>query len=135
MTVQVVLDASAALDLLIPTERGERIVGFLLGVEADLQVPPHFRIECTHALRSMLLRGVVGEDRAAACHQDLLDLRCTVWSDGVLLDRTWGLRHSMTAYDAAYLALAEILEATLVTSDRRFARAAHALGRAPITVF
>ena len=55
--------------------------------------------------------------------QSLAELDLERYSHTPLLPRIWALRRNLTAYDAAYVALAEVLEATLLTSDRRFAAA------------
>ena len=62
--------------------------------------------------------------RAEAAIQDLLDLRITRYPHSVLLPRIWQLRHNLSAYDAAYVVLAEKLGATLLTRDARLASAA-----------
>ena len=52
-----------------------------------------------------------------------MDFPLTRYPHDVLLERVWELRHNLTAYDAAYVALAEALDATLLTRDRRLATA------------
>jgi predicted nucleic acid-binding protein len=61
------------------------------------------------------------DQRVAEALQDFEDLPLRRHSHRVLLPRIWELRHNLTAYDAAYLALAEILDAPLITRDRAFA--------------
>jgi predicted nucleic acid-binding protein len=53
--------------------------------------------------------------------QDYADLRLKRYSHRILLPRIWELRDNLTAYDAAYLALAEVLDAPLITRGRAFA--------------
>lgn len=67
--------------------------------------------------------GIISPERGADALGDLVDFPLTRYPHYVLLTRIWQLRHGLTAYDAAYLALAEALDATLVTRDRALARA------------
>ena len=75
----------------------------------------------------MLRRYVAGRHmtaiRAEEAMQDLLDLPLTRYPHDLLLWRIWDLRHALTAYDAAYVALAEVLSAPLITCDRKMASA------------
>lgn len=62
-------------------------------------------------------------DQAAQAHADLLDLSIEMWPYEPLAQRAWELRGNLSIYDAAYVALAELLDVTLVTLDRRMASA------------
>lgn len=62
------------------------------------------------------------EQRAAAALTDLGDLPARRWPSEPLLPRMWQLRDYVTAYDASYVALAELLDAQLLTTDQRLAR-------------
>ena len=65
----------------------------------------------------------LSEDRAADARADFAALTITRYEHTVVADRVWELRHSLTAYDATFVALAELLDAPLVTFDARLARA------------
>jgi predicted nucleic acid-binding protein len=65
---------------------------------------------------------VVSPDRGAEALTDLTDFPIARYPHFVLLSRIWQMRNDVTAYDAAYLALAEALDARLVTRDRALAR-------------
>jgi predicted nucleic acid-binding protein len=82
-------------------------------------------------LRRYGASGDLTPGRGAEAIADLADLPITRHEHVVLLPRMWQLRHNLTAYDAAYVALAEALEATLLTRDAKLARAA---GRARVEV-
>ena len=85
--------------------------------------PELFDLEVVAVIRKALLAGVLDERRAAMAVVDLADLELERMSHRTLLTRIWELRPTVTPYDAAYVALAEMAEATLVTADRRLARA------------
>lgn len=63
--------------------------------------------------------GLVSADQAAQAHGDLLDLPIDFFPHGTVAQRVWELRQNLTSYDAAYVALAEVLDAPLITLDRR----------------
>jgi predicted nucleic acid-binding protein len=77
-----------------------------------------------HVLRSLALRGVLGESQAAAAVEGFLALTIERFAADSLRPRIWELRHTVPAYAATYVALAELVEATaLLTTDGRLARA------------
>lgn len=78
-------------------------------------------LEITQVLRRFTQKGAISDARAQEALRDLRDLPMTRYPHHVLLDRVWDLRHNLTAYDAAYVALAEALDASLVTRDARLA--------------
>ncbi|HVX21210.1 MAG TPA: type II toxin-antitoxin system VapC family toxin [Acidimicrobiales bacterium] len=87
-------------------------------------VAPHLAVfEAANVLRRQAQAGRLDPTVAALAHADLLALPIQLWPYEPLADRCWALRQNLTAYDAAYVALAELLGATLVTLDRRLAAA------------
>jgi predicted nucleic acid-binding protein len=79
-------------------------------------------VEVTQGLRRLVRAGEVSPPRAAEAIADLADLDLHRHPHLDLLTRVWELRENVTAYDAVYVALAEALDATLVTCDRPLAR-------------
>lgn len=118
----VVLDASAVVELLLTTPVGG-VVAQRLRSAPLLSAPHLLAVEVTEALRRLVIASRVGADVAATCLADLEALPLRRWEHEPLLHRVWQLRGHVTAYDAVYLALAESLEAPLVTTDARLARA------------
>lgn len=117
----IVLDASAALELLLGTPVGERLRHRLLRSTTTLHAPHLIDLEVAQVLRRYVLIGAMTAERGRQALDDLADLGLTRYPHDLLLDRIWELRPQMTAYDAAYVSLAEGLDATLVTRDRRLA--------------
>jgi predicted nucleic acid-binding protein len=118
-----VVGTSAALAALIASEPPAGLVERLAG-DGDLHAPHLIDIEMLHALRRMTTRGELNEDRAADARTDFADLALTRYPHHPLSDRVWKLRHNLSAYDATFVALAEVLDATLITCDARLAAAA-----------
>jgi predicted nucleic acid-binding protein len=110
----IVLDASAALDWLLQTPAGQQIEKRIYARSESLHV--------RHLLDSEVAQVLWRLVREAAI-QDLEDLWVTRYPHFVFLARIWQLRHNLSAYHAAYVALAENLDATLLTRDARLASA------------
>jgi predicted nucleic acid-binding protein len=89
----------------------------------ELAAPEVVDLEVTSALRGLVRVGKVDERRAREALADLRDLSLRRASHRHLLTRCWDLRDNLRAYDASYVALAELLGATLVTADARVSRA------------
>jgi predicted nucleic acid-binding protein len=129
----IVLDASAVVDWLLQTSAGQSIEKRIYSRNESLHAPHLLDLEVTQVLRRLALQGVVPVHRVDEAVRDLLDLRITRYPHLVLLPRIWRLRHNFSAYDAAYIVLAEKLGAALVTRDVRLASASgHA---APVELF
>ena len=120
----IVLDASAAVSVLLNQEAGApRILERIEWADGDLHVPHLFEIEVMSVLRRYTLSGRISEERGAELLEDLVDMIITCYPHTALLSRVWELRENVTAYDAAYIALAETLDAPLITRDERLSRA------------
>lgn len=117
----IVLDASAAVDWLLQTPVGRRIEDRLFSHKESLHAPHLLDLEVTRVLRRLMRQGIISGLRAEEAIDDLLDLRVQRYPHFVFLSRIWQLRDNFSAHDAAYLVLAEELEATLITRDLRLA--------------
>lgn len=94
-----------------------------LGAE-DLGAPHLLDSEVTHALRGLLLRGALSDEQAALAMHGFIELTIARYPADWLRPRMWALRHSLSTYDATYVALAELTAATsLLTTDARLATA------------
>lgn len=118
-----VLDASAALDLLLATPAGERVARRILTAQETLHAPHLLDVEVAHVVRRLTLAGELDDEEALRVLGNLLDLPIERHGHAWLLVRAFELRASLTAYDAMYVALAEALDAPLVTADAKVARA------------
>jgi predicted nucleic acid-binding protein len=119
----IVLDASAVLELLLGTEMGRSIAARIADPALGLHAPHIVDVEVTQALRRYVHEGELDPDTARAAIEDLRSLDLERHAHELLLDRVWALRHNLTAYDAVYVALAEALDAILLTCDGKLARA------------
>jgi predicted nucleic acid-binding protein len=119
----IAVDASAILEVLLRTGRGARIEDRLLSRGDSLHAPHLLDVEVAQVLRRYAAAGNVTSERGRQALADLGDFPIHRYAHDDLLPRIWELRHNVTAYDAAYLALAEALDAPLVTCDGRLASA------------
>ena len=119
----IVLDASAAIDWLLQTRAGRHIEQRIYSRNESLHAPHLLDLEVTQALRRLAQAGTISPTRADEAIQDLQDLRIARYPHVVFLPRIWRYRHNLSAYDAAYVALAEELDAPLLTRDNRLAGA------------
>jgi len=96
---------------------------FLFASNETLHAPHLIDVEVTQVLRRYVLSAIISAERGTEALADLTDFPLTRYPHFILLNRIWQLRHGLTAYDAAYLALAESLRAPLITRDRALANA------------
>ena len=119
-----VIDASVFADALLvagPTGDHARDA---VAAEQELHVPEIFSTEVLSAIRGLALAGQISTGRARRAMEQLASVRLERYPIEPFIDRVWELRHNLTVYDAAYVALAEGLETTFVTADQRVAAAA-----------
>lgn len=90
---------------------------------ADLYAPALLPFECSNVIRRHEVGGLISSDQAAQAHADLLDLPLDLFPYESVAQRVWQLRRNLSSYDAAYVALAEALDAPLITLDRRLSQA------------
>jgi len=88
-----------------------------------LTAPELIDLEVTSVARRLVGAGVLAEERARQALTDLVDLPLERAPHRPLLARCWELRQNVTPYDAAYVALAEVLGVVLLTTDERLAAA------------
>jgi predicted nucleic acid-binding protein len=117
----IVLDASAAVDWLLQTSAGQRIEARIYSRKESLHAPHLLDLEIAQVLRRLVRQGTLPAGRADEAVEDLLALRITRYPHNAFLFRIWQHRHNLSAYDAAYVALAERLGATLLTRDSKLA--------------
>jgi predicted nucleic acid-binding protein len=119
----IVLDASAVVELVLGTEAGRSVGVRIADPSLSLHAPHLVDVEVTQALRRYVREGEIGAAEAAEALEGLRALDMERHAHEPLLDRVWELRANLTAYDAVYVALAEALNAVVLTCDSRLARA------------
>jgi len=119
----IVVDASALLEFLLQTPLGTRVEARLFRDGDECHTPHLVDVEVTQGLRRLVRSGEVSPARAAEAIADLVDLDLHRHAHIDLLTRAWKLRENVTAYDAMYIALAEALDAAVVTCDAPLATA------------
>jgi predicted nucleic acid-binding protein len=120
----IVLDASAAIEWLMKSPAGTKVDRRLfLSPPSTLHVPYLLDVEIAQVLRRYVREKSMTASRGEEALQDLLDLPLNRYPHDILLPRVWELRAVLTAYDAVYVALAELLDAPLLTCDRKIALA------------
>ena len=119
----IVLDASAAIEWLLKTPTGVRIDGRIFSGSEPLHAPHLIDLEVAQVVRRYVREKMLSAQRGQEALQDLVDLRLNRYPHDFLLPRVWELRETLGAYDAVYVALAEVLGAVLLTCDRKIASA------------
>ena len=120
----IVVDASALIELLLRTASARAVRQKLMGSGGSLHAPHLVDVEVTQVLRRYALAGEIAPERGAEALADLLDFPISRHAHDTLLARVWELRNNFSAYDAVYVALAEALDASLLTHDQRLVTAA-----------
>jgi predicted nucleic acid-binding protein len=117
----IVLDASCLLELLLNSSRAIRILEVLNDHADEISAPSLVDVEVCHVLRRYVLLKVVSAQRGKEAVEELAEFPLERFPHAVLLSRMWQMRNNLTAYDAAYVALAEALDAVLLTCDKKLA--------------
>jgi predicted nucleic acid-binding protein len=119
----IVLDASAAVDWLLQTGAGLKIEKRIYSRNESLHSPHLLDLEVAQVLRRMVREGMISAARGEDALDDLVALRISRYPHFLFLPRIWQHRHNLSAYDAAYVVLAETLAAPLITRDARMSAA------------
>lgn len=122
----IVPDASALLEVLLDTPRRPSVLNRLRQNREDLIAPDLVTVEVARVLRRNLRSGLISAEQADAALGDYLDLGIALYPITPMIEAVWGLRDNVTVEDAAYVVLAQIADATLLTTDQRLANAARA---------
>ena len=120
----IVVDASALLEALLRTPTAQAVEERLFAPRQTLHAPHLLDIEVVEVLRRYAANGEIDGARGRMALADLADFPLRRYPHEFLLLRIWDLRNNLTACDAVYVALAEALDAPLLTRDRRLAAAA-----------
>jgi len=115
----IVLDASAALEWLVQGPAAAEVERRILAPNVYLHAPHLLDLEVAQNLRRFVTTGYLGEQDAHNALSEFLQLPITRHAHEPLVPRIWSLRANLTAYDAAYIALAEVLSVPLLTLDTK----------------
>jgi len=119
----IVLDASAVIEWLLQSRAGVRIDRRIFSPSESLHAPHLLDVEVVQVLRRFVRDKMIAPERGEEALEDFGDLPLTRYPHDFLIPRIWELRRTLTAYDAAYVALAELLDAPLLSCDRKIASA------------
>lgn len=119
----IVIDASVVFESLLGVERKAVAARAAVAAAPALHAPHLVDIEVASSIRRAVRSGTVGGPAAIAALTALGAMAVERYPHGPFLPRIHQLRHSITSYDAAYIALAEALDAELVTCDAKLAGA------------
>jgi len=118
----IVVDASSVVGVLLGSRSAAAIEARWRGDGGPLHAPHLLDVEVLSGLRRLVRERAIADARAASAISTFLRFRVRRWPHRTLRERIWELRHNVTAYDAAYVALAERLGCPLTTADRSLAR-------------
>jgi predicted nucleic acid-binding protein len=121
--VTLVVDAAAVVEFVLGSTKG-RNAGVVMAAHTALHAPALITAEALSALHALERRAEISPARSAEAVSDVLSVPIRRYPTEPLAGRIWSMRHSVTVYDAHYVALAEALNAPLLTGDGRLAAAA-----------
>ena len=119
----IVLDASATIEWLLQSPTGVKIDQRIFSPLESLHAPHLLDVEVAQVLRRYVRDKAITARRGQEALEDLADMPLSRYPHDLLIPRIWELRATLTAYDAAYVALAELLDARLLTCDGKIASA------------
>lgn len=114
----IVLDASAAIEFLLRTQKGLHVEERIADPLKTLHAPHLLDLEVIQVLRRYVHSSELTETRASIALEDFADLDIQRYPHQFFTTEIWALRHNVTAYDASYIVLADALDATLLTMDQ-----------------
>lgn len=118
-----ILDPSAAIELLLRTDKGDQVLELVSAEDAEIHAPHLLVTEVVQVMRRQVRSNVLDVSRAAESLSILSELGIQFHGYLPLMARTWQLRENVSAYDATFIALAETLNQPLVTADARLGNA------------
>lgn len=119
----IVLDTSAAIELLLSLPKGKQVQDRVESADWQLAAPQLLQVEVLQVLRRRVASGMTELKEAVEAQELLRDLGVNYFEHELLSARIWQLRDNLTAYDASYIALAELMSVHLVTTDTKLAAA------------
>lgn len=119
----IVIDASALLETLLRTPGAEAVQRYLALPGQTVHAPHLIDVEVAQVVRRYAMDRHIDSEQGRVALANLADFPLRRYRHDLLLPRIWELRHNLSAYDAVYVALAEMLDAPLLTRDRRLAAA------------
>ena len=117
----IVVDASALLEALLRTPAAAAVEQRLFEPGQSLHALQLLDVEAAQVVRRYAANEAIEPERGRTALVDLADFPIRRYPHAFLLSRVWQLRNNLTAYDAVYVALAEVLDAPLLTRDRHLA--------------
>jgi predicted nucleic acid-binding protein len=121
----IVVAASALLEVLLRTPVAAPLERRIFESGETLHAPHLVDLDVAQVLRRYVRSSQISSNRGREALDDLAALRLRRWPHDALIPRIWELRDNLTAYDAAYVALAEALDVPLLTRDHSLASARH----------
>lgn len=118
----IVVDASAVAEVLLRGAAAAAVERRIHDMRETLHAPHLIDVEVARVVRRYAARRDIGVELGRAALDDLADFPMRRYPHLSMLPRVWELRHNLSAYDAVYVALAEAVDAPLVTLDGRLAR-------------
>jgi predicted nucleic acid-binding protein len=125
----IVVDASVIASMLVYTDDRGRKARTVMGRDSEWTAPEHWKVEAFSVMRGLALGGKLTDEQASRAVGRITRLGVDTVPVDDLLPRMWQLKANISAYDAAYVALAERRGLTLVTADAGLARASTAYCR------